>query len=120
MAVKVDRLTRVNEIIKREIANEIERSLTSFAGMLISVTQVDTSVDLRNATVYISIFGGDHTARHKVMNELGQHRHHFQQKLAKELAFKHTPVLNFQLDNSIAEGDRVFELLESIEKNNQL
>ena len=58
MAEKVDRLTRVNELLKREIAVEIERLvMAQSSGMLISVTEVRTSVDLRNATVGISIFG---------------------------------------------------------------
>ena len=57
MAEKVDRLTRVNELLKRELAEAIERGLISAPGVLVSVTEVHASVDLRNATVYISIFG---------------------------------------------------------------
>lgn len=45
MAEKVDRLTRVNELLKREIANAIERGLITAPGMLVSVTEVNTSVD---------------------------------------------------------------------------
>ena len=49
MAEKIDRLTRVNELLKREIATEIERLvMAQSSGMLISVTEVKTSVDLRN------------------------------------------------------------------------
>ena len=97
MAEKVDRLTRVNELLKREIANAIERGLITAPGMLVSVTEVNTSVDLRNATVYVSIFGGDNAARRKVMNELG----------------------DFRLDTRIEKGDRVFELLNEVENHDK-
>ena len=54
-----DRLTRVNELIKREMSELITRySIAPSPSMLVSVTEVRTSVDLRNATVSISIFGG--------------------------------------------------------------
>ncbi len=111
MAEKVDRLTRVNELLKREIANAIERGLITAPGMLVSVTEVRASVDLRNATVYISFFGGTPADRRKVMEELEEQRTHFQQKLARALAFKHTPVLLFKTDHRTELGDRVFELL---------
>ena len=55
----VDRLTRINELLKREIAELLERNPCPGAGnMLVSVTTVHCSVDLRNATVYVSVFGG--------------------------------------------------------------
>ena len=63
MAEKVDRLTRVNELIKRELAGLFGRGLFSAPGMLVSVTEVITSVDLRNATVHVSIMGGKATDR---------------------------------------------------------
>ena len=119
MAERVDRLTRVNELLKREIANAIERGLITAPGMLVSVTEVNTSVDLRNATVYVSIFGGDNAACRKVMNELGEQRLDFQRKLARTLAFKHTPVLDFRLDTRIEKGDRVFELLNEVENHDK-
>ena len=54
---EADRLTRVNELLKREIADNLEKCLLfSGNGALVSVTEVKTSVDLRNATVFVSIF----------------------------------------------------------------
>ena len=67
---KVDRLTRVNELLKRELARLIEEMPGRPASMLASVTQVNASVDLRQATVYVSIFGGDAAARRRFYGEL--------------------------------------------------
>lgn len=111
MAEKIDRLTRVNELLKRELAELIERNLMVPAGMLVSVTEVNVSVDLRNATVYISVFGGKASDRQAVMHELGEERNGFQSRIGRSLAFKRTPVLDFRLDTRTAKGDRVLGLL---------
>ena len=114
MAEKIDRLTRVNELLKREIATEIERLvMAQSSGMLISVTEVNTSVDLRNATVGISIFGGTKTASSSaaIFKELNARKSEIQRHLARVLGFKHTPVLMFKEDRRTELGDKVLELL---------
>ena len=75
MAEKVDRLTRINALLKRELANLFERNLRVPSGMLVSVTEVNVSVDLRNATIYVSIFGGKASDRQTIMHELAEKLH---------------------------------------------
>ena len=116
MPEKVDRLTRVNELLKREIANELERgAVLPSSGMLISVTEVKSSVDLRNATVGISVFGGKVQDRNVVFKELNARKADIQRHLARVLGFKHTPVLTFKPDRRTEMGDRVLELLNGDE-----
>jgi len=116
MAEKVDRLTRVNELIKRVIADEIEKGLFHAPGILVSITEVSTGSDLRNATVYVSIFGGTPAERGRAFHALRDARANLQHTLARSLGFKHTPVLYFKLDDRTAEGDRVFEILRETEE----
>lgn len=113
---KVDRLTRVNALLKRELADLIERGELCPSGMLLSVTEVNTSVDLRNATVEISIFGGEAKAREAAFRELEIRRVELQERIARSLKFKHTPVLNFHLDRRMERGDRVLEILNAAEQ----
>ena len=113
----VDRMTRVNELIKRELARLIEEDRVWANNILVSVTAVNTSTDLRNATVGISIFGGTHADKQKIMAELDLRKVNFQDELAAELGFKRTPVLTFKTDNSIERGDRVFALLNQAGNN---
>ena len=118
MAEKIDRLTRVNELLKREIATEIERLvMAQSSGMLISVTEVRTSVDLRNATVGISLFGGTKRASDTtaIFRELNARKSDIQRHLARVLGFKHTPVLTFKEDRRTELGDKVLELLNGEE-----
>ena len=112
---KVDRMTRVNELIKRELAGLIESDRVWANNILVSVTTVNTSTDLRNATVGISIFGGTGVEKKKIMEELDLRKVGWQDELAAELGFKRTPVLTFKTDNSIERGDRVFALLNKAE-----
>ena len=116
MGAAPDRLTRVNELIKREMSELISRySIAPSPSMLVSVTEVRTSVDLRNATVSVSVFGGDKTAQRMVLESLNAARRDFQSDIARTLGFKHTPVLTFRIDKRVAAGDRVFALLEEME-----
>ena len=111
-----DRLTRVNELIKRELSDLITRfSVAPSPSVLISVTEVRTSVDLRNATVSVSVFNGDKIVNRQVLETLNSKRRDFQSAMAKTLGFKHTPVLNFRIDSRVAAGDRVFAMLEEME-----
>jgi len=113
---KVDRLTRVNELLKREIAQLIENMHGRPASMLASVTQVNASVDLRQATVYVSVFGGTPAQRRVFFEELDSERVAFQHELARALGFKHTPVLTFRDDRRQEQGDRVLAILAESER----
>jgi ribosome-binding factor A len=113
-----DRLTRVNELLKREIADLVEKE--DFGeSCLVSVTGVKSSCDLRNAHVGISVFGGGDEAKRKAIRILLKHRADIQRKIARDLTLKYTPVLRFELDSNIENGDRVLSLLEEMEKEDE-
>ena len=114
----IDRLTRVNELMKREIAEQLEKSLLFCSGgALVSVTEVKTSVDLKNANVFVSIFVPKNGSKNDIWNEILQRRVEIQRQIGKNLKFKHTPVINFKLDERLEEGDRVLQLLNEMEEN---
>ncbi len=86
-------------------------------GMLISVTEVRTSVDLRNATVSISIFGSNSVSNvEKVLRTLNLYRPEWQRHIAKHLGFKHTPVLLFKQDDRARAADEVLRMIEDMEE----
>ena len=76
---KVDRMTRVNELVKRELAGLIEADRMWAGNILVSVTEVNTGTDLRNATVGISIFGGTASEKQKIMAELDSRKPKWQE-----------------------------------------
>ena len=114
--MKTDRLTRVNESIRREIGQILFRVMNErgFDLSAVSVTRVITSSDLKAARVLVSI--RDHEAeRPRMLDLLRKHRGDIQEALSKKLIMKYTPRLSFALDTSIEEGDRVLALLSSME-----
>lgn len=105
-------MTRVNELLRREVANCVYRLLDSSEVNLASITivRVDTSPDLRQARIYVSVLGDDNE-RKQVMRALVRKRKDFQQEVSKHVVLKYTPHYNFELDDSVKDGDRVLEIL---------
>ncbi len=116
MSGTVDRLTRVNAIMKREIAEYLESGVAMLPeGVLVSVVEVSCSVDLRNAEVMVSVLGGGEVERRGVIRALLRRRVDLQSVIARNLGFKHTPKLTFSLDDRMAEADRVLQILNEPE-----
>jgi len=110
------RIIRVNELLKREIAADIHRLFvgSDFDTGSITVTRVETAPNLRDAAVYVSIFGHEGT-RANMIHFLNEHRKEIQHRMSRHVIIKYTPRLHFKLDTSIEDGDRVLELLEHLD-----
>jgi len=114
--MSVDRLERVNAILRRAIGESLYRV---FAGdtldlACITVTNVETSRNLRNATVSVSIFGHD-DERGTILRKLANKADEFQSIINHELTLKYTPRLRFVMDGSIAKGDHVLDILSHLD-----
>jgi ribosome-binding factor A len=105
------RLLRVNELLKRELSGIIAREM-AFEKGLVTVNQVDVTADLKNAHVFVSVLDANGA---KVIEELEGYRGVLQSELAKRVVLKYTPHLVFHLDDSIARGRRVIEILQEID-----
>ena len=108
------RMLRVNEVVKRELSGIIAREI-SFEGALVSINHVDVSSDLKNAHVFVSVLGKENSQ--SVMKKLEEQRPALQAELAKRVTMKFTPHLLFHLDESIARGSRVVEILQQIDSD---
>ena len=106
------RLLRVNELLKRELSGIVAREL-NFEGALVTINQVDVTPDLKNAHVFVSVLGSE--ASSGVIEKLQTHRAVLQAELGRHLTMKYTPHLVFHLDDSIARGTRVIQILQEIE-----
>jgi ribosome-binding factor A len=105
-------MLRVNEVVKRELSVIITREF-SFQGSLVSINHVEVSSDLKNAHVFVSVLGAE--AGESVISKLTAHRSVLQAELARHVTMKYTPHLIFHLDNSIARGTRVIEIMQQME-----
>lgn len=113
------RLVRVNELLKREIAEDVHRnfSLSDFDCASLTVTRVECAADLRDANVYISIFGHENE-RDRMISYLNRHRQEIIRMMIKRVKLKYTPRLHFVLDESIEGGDRILSMLAQMEREN--
>jgi ribosome-binding factor A len=107
------RLLRVCELIKRELGVIIGREI-KFEAPLVSVRAVDITADLKNAHVFISAIGTP-WQKQEALKTLDEKRQHLQHELSRRVILKYTPLLHFQLDESIERGTRVLSLLDEIE-----
>ena len=114
--MSVDRLERVNSLLKRVIAEgmfQVMQGDTVPAGML-TVTNVACGKDLRDATVSVSVFGDD-ALKKTAMEHLKHHARDFQALVNRQIRLKFTPRLTFKLDLSLERGDEVLALISKIE-----
>ena len=106
-----DRMRRVNEAVREVLSARIAEGLKDPRIGFVTVTSVDTSPDLRQARVYVSVLG-DESAREETLAGLASAHGVLQHAIAGELRMKRTPTLQFVFDESIGRGMRISELLD--------
>lgn len=116
--MKPDRITRVNELLRREIGASLFKIFNDEDLNLAAVTvsRVVTSSSLRQARVFVSVRGNDQEKQHAIKS-LKRRRAEIQSAISRNVVLKYTPRLAFQLDMSIERGDDVLRLLENMENN---
>lgn len=114
----MDRIRRVNEVIKRELGDLFEKMICSDVEALVTITAVDTSTDLRTAHVHVSVFGSEEQ-KHSVMALVHRNRKEMQSLLSRHVKLKYTPKLHFNLDDSPERADRVMRLLDELEPEDE-
>jgi ribosome-binding factor A len=107
------RITRVNELIKREIANYLSQKYRAEA-VRWTITSVETSPDLRNATVAYSVIGDDKHAREAQLF-FRKHAGEIRKEVSRFVILKYSPRLQFVRDFGIERGNRVMEILDELE-----
>ena len=76
----------------------------------VTVSYVKMSKDLKIASVYLMPLGGDN--QQNLLENIKQKKYIFQRYMSKaKLKSKFTPKVNFYLDNSFEEADRIEKLL---------
>ena len=111
--MSADRITRVNELLHRELGGIFEMLVCPEARTLVTVTGVQTATNLRDATVFVSVYGDDATCE-RVLKLINSRRVMIQSALASKIILKYTPVLHFKLDKTAAKADRVMQIINDL------
>lgn len=113
------RSDRVAEEIKRATSEIIAHDLKDprIKG-LVTVTAVDVTKDLRNAKIYVSIYG-DESVKQESFEGLKSAEQFVRWEIGKKVVLKYLPEITFVLDESIENGFRIFKLLEEVKKQDE-
>ena len=109
------RMRRVNEAL-REVLSEGIGSLKDTRIGFVTVTGVNTSPDLRQATVYVSVLG---SAKKRDATMAGLQSSHgvLQTLVNRELRLKRTPQLTFEYDPTVERGVRLSRLIDELNED---
>ena len=105
------RMRRVDEAIREVLSGAITSGLKDPRVGFVTVTAVETTPDLRQARVYVSVLGDD-AVRRRSLDGLRSAHGYLQRRVADELRLKHTPTLDFVYDDTADRGQRIEELLD--------
>ena len=107
------RADRIADRISREISDLLLKKVNDPRIGFVTVTRVKVSDDLRNATVYVSVFG-DAEKKKACMEGLKSAHHMLQKEVFKRLEIKVPTLLYFRLDESLEEGNKINKLLKEL------
>ena len=110
---KLWRASQLGEVIAHELSELIQQHMKDPRIGFASITTVKVSNDLRHAKVFVSVMG-DSTAQKETLTGLAHASGFLRHELAQRLAIRYTPELAFQLDESIAHGAHVLNLINQV------
>jgi ribosome-binding factor A len=106
-------MRRVNKAVQEVVSAHIAEDLKDPRIGFVTVTGVETSVDLRSARVFVSVLG-DAAEREAALEGLDSASGFLQQRVGEELRIKRTPTLAFVHDDSIDTGMRISKLIGDV------
>jgi ribosome-binding factor A len=110
-------MRRVNEAL-REVLSEGMGELKDPRIGFVTVTGVETSPDLRQATVFVSVLGPERK-RNATLQGLDSSRGILQGRVNRELRLKRTPQLVFEYDPTVERGVRLSKLIDELSPDDE-
>ena len=111
-----NRIHLINEEIQKELS-ALLRTVKDprVQDVMISITRVETTPDLRYTKVYVSFLQEDKAQ--EAMKGLKSAGGYLRRELARNLKLRYTPELVWSLDDSITYGAKMLKLINSLEVN---
>ena len=111
--MRSQRQLRVGEEIRHVLAGILMRGDVpwpqDFKAPVVTVTEVQVSPDLKNATAFIMPLGGEKLAETvRIMND---HAKYYRHEMAQQIELRYAPKLNFKADNSFTYAQHIDNIL---------
>jgi ribosome-binding factor A len=110
------RSERVSDQMKQEIADILMRKIKDPRIGFVTVTDVEVSDDLRNAKVFVSVYGGDKEASLKGLKSASAF---IRTELGRRMRMRFMPELLFRFDGTVEQGAHIMEILRSLEEEKE-
>ena len=116
--------TRRQEKFARVIKEAVSDAITNHLNDpriegFVSVTRVETTADLRNADVYLRIFGTDETSQNITFEAIVHAKSRIQSLLSHRLESRFCPSLRFQMDERFKKTLETMKLIEKAANEQQ-
>ena len=105
-------MRRVNEAVRAVVADAIGGLKDPRIG-IVTVTGVDVTPDLREATVHVSVLGSEKKRRATLAGLESAHGV-LQARINRELSLRRTPTLAFAYDDAVERGVRMTQLIDEL------
>ena len=106
------RQLRIAQEIKKIIAGALEKGMVRkplILDNLVTITDVDISPDLKYCTIYFMTLNGQNLGQ--IEDDLNAETWGMKKLIASKLKLRYTPDLNFRIDTSFEEVDKIEQLL---------
>jgi len=113
------RALRAAEAIQRETADILDRRIRDpRMAMMVTVTRVDLSEDLRYAKIFVSVLGGEQE-KELAFRLLHRARRFIRSELAGRIDLRVVPEISFALDESAENYLRIDDVLKKIHEEDR-
>lgn len=102
--------------MKQEIADILMRKIKDPRIGFVTVTDVDMSDDLKNAKVFVSVYGGD---KIETLKGLKSAAPFVRGELGRRMRLRVVPEILFRFDSTVEHGAHIMELLREIEQKEE-
>jgi ribosome-binding factor A len=111
------RQEKVARVVKEAVSDAITHHLSDprIEGF-VSITRVEVAADLRNADVYISVFGKNQATQNRTFEAINHAKSRIQSHLAGRIQSKFCPVLHFYTDEKFKKTLQTMELIDKATK----
>ena len=117
--MSIGRMEKINTQLQKAVSDIIKKLKDPRLKGIISVTGVNTSRDLKNADVSISVFDSSDLDFSDVIEILNNSAGFIRNELFKQLDMRSIPRLRFIQDNAMEYSQRINRILEDIKNENK-
>lgn len=113
MPKEFGRNQRVAQFIKEELSVLIQRDFPLNEYGMITLSNVDLSPDLKNATIYLTALNNKEPTE-KLVADINAHAGNLRHELSSIMTTRSIPSLRFKYDESIERAQRLTDIINSV------